>query len=141
MQSTTLAIGADNALLANVTNVQTRSRVKAMYVEFVFKNSTVARTFNWYLAFNPQGSFTPGSPNATGASQQKNYIFKSGTITVDPIGQGPTTGTVRGMVKIPTKYQRLMIGDIIYFAFNSTFSGASATDLCYVKAIYKEIRG
>lgn len=143
VQSTIVATGTDNPVIASANNVQARARIRALWMELTFTNSSNApgsvQTFDWYLIFNPQGNFVLAAGNNIGIQNYKNYVFKMGTITV-PASASVAPAKVVGLVKIPSKYQRFMNGDIIQFAFSSRLNSGN-TDIVNVKFIYKEVRG
>lgn len=138
--TTIIAVGIDNPLIANTTNVASRSRVKAIYMELKFSNRTAGsapQTLYWNLQYNPQGSGSAVDPTNSGASNAKNYVFKSGQIAVT---EGQPPGKVFGLIKVPNKYQRLMNGDVIQLNLRS-FNNLANTDDYESHIIYKEIRG
>lgn len=139
-QATAVASGADNPIITSPTSVQARARIKAIYMEVTFANNTIKQNFHWIMWARPQSALSSPTPNTTGQSTAKSYIFKSGMVSLDTVGQGPSTTTVRGIIKVPSKYQRLMNSDAIYFSYVTDF-GAANTDNVTCKFIYKEVRG
>lgn len=143
VQTATVALGSDNPAIAASTSVQARARVKAIYVEITFLNTGNAigadQQFDWYFIFNPQAGFATPAGNNVGIQNIKNYVFKQG-LGHTQSSANTTPYSVRGLIKIPTKFQRYMNADILQFVW-STRKNNGNTDQCSLKVIYKEVRG
>lgn len=137
--SNIIATATDNPLIANVTNVASRSKVSMFYMDIVFSLNAAAVIdvvkVDWYIINVPTG--TAGVPQAdnTSASAQKNYIFKQG------MGM-PTRATpyhVSGWVRVPKKYATLGDSDQLTFVWKFGVATAASTNQC-AKFIYKEYK-
>lgn len=135
-----IVVGLDNPVLANPTNVTARARVKGFYFELTVNSTAAVATtqqFYWNFQASPQSSIGAVNPTTVGTSASKNYVFKSGVIPVQP---SSAPAKIFGFVKIPSKYQRFMNTDVIYFNISS-LQGNGATDWYNLMVVYKEIRG
>lgn len=139
--STTLIVGADNPIITSGNTVQTRARVKAIYFELsVVPNAVNApQNIHWYIWFNPQQALTAVAANVVGTSTIKNFVIKQGMIQTYMNVATVIPPKIYGLIRIPPKYQRFMIGDALYFSWSEIYQ--SQSDSIQGKAIYKEIRG
>lgn len=133
-----IVVGLDNPVIANATNVQARGKVLALYMELTCQNffANGIQVFDWCLQYSPQSGIGAVDPTLVGTNTGKNYVFKSGNLSVAQF----QTGKSFGLIKIPSKYSRFMNTDVIYFNIRSRVNNG-ATDAYQVKFIYKEIRG
>jgi len=141
-----IANGADNPPIANTTQVQARGKVMGIYMELVYSYALVPANvkrndLHWVLYASPQGAITGTSvsPLTLGGLTAKNYVFKSGVLSInDP---GMCTTKISGYVRVPKKFQRLMLNDAFRLAFISSVGTGNAAEFMSFKAIYKELRG
>lgn len=138
--SNVIIVGVDNPVIANTTNVSARAKVRTLYFELDVFNAAVApniQHFHWTFQASPNSGVAVVPPNNQGSQNPKNYVFKSGMI---PVNDAAKSGKVYGTIKIPTKFQRFMNTDVIYFNIITQYNLAN-TDGYHLKVFYKEVRG
>lgn len=144
LQNATLIQGADNPTIGSPILVQTRARVKAIFIDISWvtaaNNAGGIFHFDGMIWFNPQLTFTTPDPSTVGSQNLKNYVIKqfhASILSNTSVISAPHRFI--GVIKIPPKYQRFMLGDGLVFTWKT--SAGVSVDQCKVKCIYKEIRG
>lgn len=138
--SNPIMVGVDNPAIGAVTQCQARSRVKGFWFELTCACAAAVasgQSFQWCFQASPQSSVPVVDPTLQGVNTGKLYVFKSGIVTVQA---SSAPGKVMGFVKIPTKFQRLMNTDVVYFNIKTIYALGNV-DQYHLKVIYKEIRG
>lgn len=140
----TIFEAVDNPVLANVEQIATGSKVHNVIVQVNFATivsaGIQATRVDWYLIYcpkgNPDGStITFPVPNATGSSNYKELIIKSGMEMVS--ASQPVL--LKGVVKIPVKWQKVSKADKLVFVYRFQDATANSSFAC-AHFIYREYR-
>jgi len=138
----TLIEAKDAPVLANVDEVETGSKVNALYmkVEAVCTSDTASPT-NFYMMVmkNPGGNLVFNDPNVIGSDDNKRYVIHQEMLMLQPDG-GALGGNPRvvfnGVIVIPRGYRRFGPNDKLQIEFHTP---AITSNMC-VQAHYKEFR-
>lgn len=140
----TIIEAVDNPVLASVEQIATGSKVHNVIVQInahSIQNAGVAAIrLDWYFMFCPKGNpdgttITFPLPNATGSSNYKELIIKSGMEMV--VSSQPVL--LKGVIKIPAKWQKFGKGDKLVFVYRFIDATANQSNLCS-HMIYREYR-
>ncbi len=97
--------------------------------------SGVNNPITWYFIKNPGNNLTLPGASAWGTSNEKKFIFRAGKGLNGRLQDGnPPYQVYKGWLKIPKKYQRMDIDDVISLVI--TAGAAAGANIC-VSFIYK----
>ncbi len=128
----------DAPVLANVTEVETRSRVNAIYLTVECSATSSSALSNIYLAVfkNPGATLTIPVPNAIGASDDKRWVIHQEMALTERSTAGNPRNLFKGVIMFPRGYRSMANNDRITLAF---LSPGTTQDVCF-QCIYKEYR-
>ncbi len=132
----------DAPVLANATEVETGSKVNAIYLKFeVASNEAIdlGAIPNFYLIVvkSPGGSINIPVPNAVGVSDNKRFVIHQEMVMIENKGQGSNVRVVfNGVIVIPRGYRRFGPNDVLSIGIKCP---ALATASC-LQCHYKEFR-
>ncbi len=137
---TTLIVTSDTPDLATTNEVETGSRVNAIYLhlEAVNTEATQGVLSNAYMFVmkNPGGNLTPPNTNVVGASDNKKYVIHQEMVMLQKqTGSNPRT-LFNGVIVIPKLYRRNGPNDTLIMRVNTP---GVDTDWC-MQCHYKEFR-
>ncbi len=141
-ESVTLVASLDAPVLANVTEVETGSRVNGLYLNVQVVATTEAALGNVYFFIwkNPAGAFSAGAVpngNATGSDDIKRQIFHTEMRMTSNSSNTQIPITVfNGVISIPKHMRTMRVNDRIDIQL---FSPGVNLNYC-IQAIYKEYR-
>ncbi len=135
----------DAPVLANTKEVETGSKVNAIYLKVEVNAVTSAALANVYMSVykNQGGNITAPTPNIVGSSDNKRFVIhqemvmmqKNQNIGASELGGNPRT-LFNGVIVIPRGYRRFGPSDLL----NITFLSPGVTvDFC-LQCHYKEFR-
>lgn len=135
-----IADATDAPVLANTAEVLTGSHVKSFYLRLeVAANEIllgVVPNVYMYVFKSPGNNLTLPVPNAVGSNDNKRFVIHQEMLMINNIQGGNPRTLFNGVIKIPSRYQRMGPDDRIGLKIFS-----SALDYAYcLQAIYKEIR-
>ncbi len=133
-----LILAVDAPVLANVTEVETGSKVNGIYLKVEVNATTSAALSNAYMMVfkNPGGNLTFGNPNVIGADDNKRYVIHQEMVMLQQQdGSNPRT-LFNGVIVIPRGYRRFGPNDILQI---EVFSPGVTLNAC-LQAHYKEFR-
>ncbi len=135
-----IADAVDAPVLANSAEVLTGCHVKSFYcrVEVASTETDVGAIPNVYAYWfkSPGNNLTLPVPNAVGVNDNKKFVFHQEMLMLNNIAGGNPRTLFNGVIKVPSRYQRMGPDDRIGFKIFST-----ALDFAYCsETIYKEIR-
>lgn len=139
-QNIILVQGVDNPILANTYQVATDSLVHNIILQVNFHNLQTNTTnvvrVDWCLFYNPKGqTATMPDPTTLGSNTLKDNVFKTGMEMVN----NTNVVMLKGVIKIPKKWQKIGRDDEIRFVYR--FSGSTGnTDSVCLHALYREYR-
>ncbi len=132
-------VAKDTPVLTVAQDVETGSRVNAIFLNVQVTPTSSASIANVYLAVfkNPGDNLTPPNANAVGVSDNKKWVIHQEMIMCqqESIGSIPRT-LFKGVISIPGSYKRFGTKDrlnIVLFAPGCNFN------YC-IQCIYKEIK-
>ncbi len=131
----------DAPVLANVDEVETGSRVNALFLNVQVAASGTAALANVYMMIykNPGNNIAVGQvPNANvvGSSDFKKQVFHQEMIMTEKNTTAISRTLFKGVIMIPRVYKRQAINDKIIIAL---FTPGVNFDYCF-QCIYKEYR-
>ncbi len=130
---------AVNSASNTVNNEVTRGcKIFRIWCE-VWAYGTLATGVNNQLTFyfmkNPGNNLTPPGTTAWGTSNEKKFIFRSGKGLLGRLQDGaPPYQVIKRWLKIPKKYQRMDIDDVITLEISA--GAAAGANIC-TQFIYK----
>jgi len=133
-----LILSVDAPVLANVTEVETGSKVNGIYLKVEVNGLTSAALANVYMAVfkNPGGNLANPSPNTVGANDNKKYVIHQEMVMLQQQdGSNPRT-LFNGVIVIPRGYRRMAINDVLNLVLLSPGVTANFCVQCH----YKEFR-
>ncbi len=128
----------DAPVLANVTEVETGSKVNGIYLKVEAYATSTAALANLYLAIikNPGDSLTGFTINAIGANDNKRFVIHQEMVMMEKNTTGNPRTVFNGVIVIPKGYRRMGPNDTLEIKLLTP--GVSA-DFCF-QAHYKEFR-
>ncbi len=138
-----LIAGKDAPVLANVTEVETGSKVNGFFisVEGVASESSTTATPNVYVSFyKDNGGAMAAVPNgnAVGASINKKYFIHQEMTMINAVDGGNPRTLFKGVVIIPKGMRRMSAGDQMVCQLFIPSTGV-AMNIC-TQTHYKEFR-
>ncbi len=133
-----LILAVDAPVLANVTEVETGSKVNGIYLHVEVVATSSAALPNAYLMVlkNPGGNLTFPNANVIGSNDNKKYVIHQEMLMLQKqTGSNPRT-LFNGVIVIPRGYRRFAPNDILQL---QVFSPGINFEFC-VQAHYKEFR-
>ncbi len=140
--STTLVAGVDAPVLANTAEVETGSRVNALYLNVQVIGLAAGGVLNniYMIIYKiPGGNISAGNiPNAnvTGASDFKRQIFHTEMRMMGSTDSDIPQAIFNGVIRVPKVFQNIRIADRIDMQL---FAPGATANVC-IQAIYKEYR-
>ncbi len=139
----TLIFSVDAPVLANVTEVETDSKVDGIYLHLEAYATTGAALSNFYMIVtkNPGNNITIPVPNIVGTNDNKRFVIHQEMVmlqrepTADSSGGNPRT-VFNGVIVLPRGYRRMGPGDTLVC---SVISPGVTTDFC-LQCHFKEFR-
>lgn len=137
----TLIDAVDAPVLANVTEVETRSRVNAFFLNVQVADTSTGALSNVYMyVFKNPASAIVGSSfpdgNKTGSSDLKKFIFHTEMIMTEKNTTAIPRTLFKGVISIPRHMRSMAKDDIIQIAL---YAPGTTYEFC-VECIYKEYR-
>ncbi len=136
-----LILAKDAPVLANVTEVETASKVYGLYLKVVCASNQVTEAGaipNVYIfvAKNPGGNLSFPAANAVGGNDNKRFVIHQEMVMIQNQVSGNPTTIFNGVIKIPKGYSRFGPNDNL---FVSVLCPAIDISICF-QAHYKEFR-
>ncbi len=141
-----LAIVSDNVLieskdapvLANTKEVETGSKVNAIYLNVEAYTTTAAALSNVYMSVykNQGGNITAPVPNTVGANDNKRFVIHQEMKMLEQKVNGNPRTVFNGVIMIPRGYRRFGPGDLL----NITFLAPGVNVFFCLQCHYKEFR-
>ncbi len=140
-QIETIAKAVDAPVVSNPEEVETGSRINALFLNVqVAASSTAALANLYFMIFKDQGgNISAGvipNANAVGSSNMKTVVFHQEMIMTEKNTTAFPRTMFRGVLMIPRHMRRMGINDVIKIAF---FAPGVNYDFCF-QTIYKEFR-
>ena len=134
----TLVTTVDAPVLANVTEVETGSKINGIYLKVEANSVTSAALANFYMYIikNPGGNITPPSANLVGASDNKRFIIHQEMVMFQQVDNSNPRTIFAGVIAIPRGLRRFAPNDLLQIVVKSP---GTQTNFC-IQAIYKEFR-
>ncbi len=133
-----LILAVDAPVIANVTEVETGSKVNGIYLHVEVVATSSAALPNAYLMVmkNPGGNLTFPNANVVGANDNKKYVIHQEMLMLQKQdGSNPRT-LFNGVIVIPRGYRRFGPNDILQL---QVFSPGINFEFCQ-QSHYKEFR-
>ncbi len=141
----TLVIASENAVSTGATENDVGSHVKSIFLNIQVINSTnaVGAINNAYMyVYGVPGNNIPAANfpavNAVGSSALRKMIFHQEMAMLSDANDSIPITLFKGVLKIPRKFTRLGVGDVLVVRVGTPTGGAEI-DSC-IQCIYKEIR-
>ncbi len=138
--STNVIQTVDVPILANVTEVETGSKVNGIYIhlEAVRVGTASGVVANVYMSImkSPGGSIAVIAGNVVGADVDKRYVIHQEMIMLQQVDNSNPRTVFNGVVVIPRGYRRFGPNDKLII---SIFTPGVAINFCW-QAHYKEFR-
>ncbi len=134
-----LAIASDTPDLASPTEVETGSKVNAIYlnVESVHTGTTgVLANMYMYVIKNPGGNLTLPPANAVGVSDNKRFIIHQEMVMFEMVDNSNPRTVFNGVIMLPRGYRRFGPNDTLVCR---VFSPGVEINWC-IQCHYKEFR-
>ncbi len=134
-----MVLASDTPDLASVTEVQTGSVVRSIFLSVEVVNTGVTGVLaNCYLMVykNPGGNLNFPNPNVVGASDNKKYVFHQEMLMLQMVDNSNPRTLFKGVLKIPKHLQRMAPNDTIRTGIFSPGVEISGCIQCH----YKELR-
>ncbi len=134
----TIAKGVDNAVLANVNEVEAASRINSLFLNVQVAASSTAALANVYLAIvkNPGNDITFPNANTLGTSDTKRFVIHQEMIMTEKNTTALPRTLFKGVIRIPRGYRQMRINDELEILL---YSPGVTYDFCW-QAIFKEYR-
>lgn len=134
----TLISSNDSPVLANVTEVETGSKVNGIYLKVEGYATTAGALANLYMIImkNPGNNLTVPAPNVVGSNDNKRYVIHQEMVMLEQSVNGNPRTLFNGVIIIPRGYRRFGPGDRLTMAL---LSPGVNVNLCY-QVHYKEFR-
>ncbi len=128
----------DAPVISNVNEVETRSRINAIYLTVECAATSSSALSNIYLAVfkNVGANLTIPVPNAIGASSEKRFIIHQEMALTERSTAGNPRSLFKGVILFPKGYRSMSFDDRITLLF---LSPGTTQDVCF-QCIYKEYR-
>jgi len=138
-QSVVLATCTDNPVLANVTEVETGSKINALYLNIQVRGTAAAGVLGnvyMYIVKNPGANISAfPNGNVVGASDKKRQVFHQEMRMLSDGADSIPVQLFTGVLKVPRVFRTMRIDDdITLFLFSP-----SGSEFC-VQSVYKEYR-
>ncbi len=114
--ATTAGTAAENAListadapvLANVTEVETGSKVNGVYLHVEVYATSAAALSNCYMSVfkNPGNNLTMANPNAIGSNDNKRFVIHQEMVMLQKVANSNPRTLFNGVIVIPRGYRR-----------------------------------
>ncbi len=136
-----IALATDTSTLANVSGVETGSKINGFYIRFEVASNEATTAgipnFYFYLAKNPGGNVSLPAANTVGSSDNKRFVVHQEMTMIENKGAGSNARTVfNGVVVVPKGMRRMAPNDIWTI---QTLCPVLDTAQC-VQVHYKEFR-
>ncbi len=135
-----LVRAADSPVLANITDVETGSKVFSVYlrVEVAQRNLNAGAISNAYMLVwkNPGGNLTAPGGQLVGSNDNKKYVIHQEMVMLQNAAGGNPRTLFNGVIKIPGPYSRFGPNDILECRI---FAPSVDTIVC-VQCHFKEFR-
>ncbi len=129
----------DAPVLASTAEVETGSKVNAIYLRVEVVNTGVAGVLaNAYLAVfkSPGASIGIDNPNVIGADKDKRYVIHQEMVMLQMVDNSNPRTLFNGVIMIPHGYRRFGPADLLVVR---VFSPGVELNIC-VQCHYKEFR-
>ncbi len=128
----------DAPVLANVTEVETGSKVNGFYLKVEVYATSTAALANCYMAIfkNPGNNLTNPAINAVGADDNKRYVIHQEMVMLEKNTTGNPRTLFNGVIVIPRGYRRNGPADQLKLIL---LAPGVTTEFC-VQCHYKEFR-
>ncbi len=129
----------DAPVLANVTEVETGSKVNGIYLHVeVVNTGTTGVLANAYLSVqkNPGGNLSFGKPNVVGANDNKRFVIHQEMLMLQMVDNSNPRTLFNGVIVLPRGYRRFGPNDLLNLII---FSPGVELTWC-VQCHYKEFR-
>ncbi len=139
VETTNIALAVDSPALANITEVETGSVIKSIFVSAEVVNTGVTGVLaNCYFMIykNPGGNLNMPNPNVVGSNDNKRYVFHQEMLMLQMIDNSNPRTLFKGVLVVPRHLQRMGPNDIIR---TGIFSPGVEISGC-IQAHYKELR-
>ncbi len=134
----TLVEAKDAPVLANVTEVETASKVNGIFLKVeVYATGTAALANCYMIVFkNPGGNLTTPTANTVGANDNKRYVIHQEMVMLEKNTTGNPRTLFNGVIVIPRGFRRFGPNDKLIIGL---LSPGVTVDFCF-ECIYKEFR-
>ncbi len=116
--NTPIATAKDAPVLANVTEVETGSKINGFFlkVEIACKTTVASATSNAYLSImkNPGGNIVVPASNAVGIDDNKRFVIHQEMVMLQNATAGNPRIIFSGVIAIPKGYRRFGPNDQLY---------------------------
>ncbi len=128
----------DAPVLANVIEVETGSKVNAIYLKVELYARTAGALSNAYLIVfkNPGGNLTLPGPATVGGDDNKRYVIHQEMVMLQRVVNGNPRTLFNGVIMLPRGYRRMGPGDFLQLGI---LAPGVDIDFC-IQAHYKEFR-
>ncbi len=133
----TLIKAVDAPVLANVTEVETGSKVNGIYLKVEAYATSTAALANLYMIVykNPGANITSPQPNAVGSDDNKRFVIHQEMVMMEKNTTGNPRTLFNGVIVIPRGYRRFAPNDQLIV----TLRAGVTSDYC-LQCHYKEFR-
>lgn len=128
----------DAPVLANVTEVETGSKVNGIYLKVECYATSTAALANFYMIIlkNPGDSLTGFTANTIGSNDNKRYVIHQEMVMLEKNTTGNPRTVFNGVIVIPRGYRRFGPNDTLEIKL---LSPGVTTEFC-IQCHYKEFR-
>ncbi len=136
LQNVVLVSSVDAPTTAATNEVERGSTVKAFYLSFDvcgLAASGVRQITNLYLMKNPGSNLTVPGAFTAGSSNEKKFIFKMWSFQTMRNQDGNPPFHFEGWMKIPNRYTRMGIDDLIVLVFQTDTASGHLSGQCVYK--------
>ncbi len=137
-QGITIIKAVDAPVLANITEVETGSKVNGIYLKIEAYATSSAALANGYLIVykNPGANITSPAPNAVGSDDNKRFVIHQSMVMFQKQTDSNPRTMFDGVIVLPRGYRRFGPNDLLIVQM--LFPGITA-DVC-LQCHYKEFR-
>ncbi len=128
----------DAPVLANVTQVETGSRVNSIFLKVEISATSTAALANAYMLVfkNPGGNLVLPTANTVGSNDNKKFVIHQEMVMIEKNTTSNPRTLFVGVLVIPKGYRRFGINDQLYV---SVLTPGVNHEACF-QCIYKEYR-
>ncbi len=128
----------DAPVLANTAEVETGSKVNAIYLKFEAGATSSAALPNFYIAIvkNPGNNLTFPAANLVGADDNKRYVIHQEMVMFQKVSDSNPRTVFNGVIVIPKGYRRFGPNDTLIIRLTSPGVSVNYCIQCH----YKEFR-